>query len=185
MTWAFTYLVIFLLGFTLAIVTGLMKRLLYPSDLCDCVIVPAHEHWARLHTPKTDLLVSFLTFFGLAALLLQGLTTMSHQMEIMIGCAIGLLGAILFRGWLCKTCEPMKHLDASHGLAKVVKTIPVNGFGQIELQVGDFYVKLAARSRSSEPIPDGTVVDILDRDESIMIVSPAQDSSQGVTGDRA
>ncbi|NOZ78930.1 MAG: hypothetical protein GXP48_07100 [Acidobacteria bacterium] len=172
MTWAFTYLVIFLLGFTLAIVTGLVKRLLHPSDLCDSVIVPAHEHWARLHTPKTDLLVSFLTFFGLVALVLQGLTLMTHQMEILIGLAAGLIGAIIFRGWLCKTCEPAKHLEASSGTARVVKTIPVNGFGQIELQVGDFYVKLAARSRESEPIPDGTVVTILERDESILIVSP-------------
>ena len=172
MTWAFTYLVIFLLGFTLAIVTGLVKRLLHPSDLCDSVIVPAHEHWARLHTPKTDLLVSFLTFFGLTALIIQGLTLMSHQMEILIGCGAGLIGAILFRGWLCKTCEPAKHFEASHGTAKVVKTIPVNGYGQIELPVGDFYVKLAARSRSSEPITDGTTVRILERDESIVIVSP-------------
>ncbi len=182
MTWAFTYLVIFLLGFTLAIVTGLVKRLLYPSDLCDSVIVPAHEHWARLHTPKTDLLVSFLTFFGLAALLLQGLTTMSHQFEIIIGCAIGLVGAVIFRGWLCKTCEPAKHLDASHGTAMVTRTIPTNGFGQIELQVGNFFVKLAARSYGDEPIPSGTTVTILERDESIVIVSPCEDDTTGPDG---
>jgi len=171
-TWGFCYLAIFLLGFTLALVSGLARRLLHPAELCDGVVVPSHEHWARFHTPRTDLLVSFLTFFGLTTLVLQGTTTITHTKEVLFGIAVGLMGALLFRTWLCKTCDPSRGLRCSGADARVVKSIPPNGFGQVEVKVGSCHVKLAARSELLEPIAQGSEVTILQRQESVVIVRP-------------
>ncbi len=173
MTWAFGYLMIFFIGFVLAMVSGLVRRLLHPSELCDGVVVPSHEHWLSFHTPRTDLVVSFLTIFGLTTLVLQGLTTLSHRREILIGTLAGLAGTLVLRSWLCKTCDPSRGLKCCGSDAKVVKPIPPNGFGQVEVKVGTCFVKLAARSQIPEPIDEGTIVTILQRDESVVIVVPA------------
>jgi len=171
-TWGFCYLAIFLLGFTLALVSGLARRLLHPTELCDGVVVPSHEHWAQFHTPRMDLFVSFLTFFGLTTLVLQGTTTMTHRKEVLLGTAAGLIGALILRTWLCKTCDPSRGLDCSGADARVVKSIPPNGFGQVEVKVGSCHVKLAARSEVLESIAEGSEVTILQREESVVIVKP-------------
>jgi hypothetical protein len=57
-------LLIFLGGFTLSLVTGFARRLLHPTELCDNVVVPSHEHLHGLRFPAADILASFLTVFG-------------------------------------------------------------------------------------------------------------------------
>ena len=172
-TWSFLYLAIFLLGFTLALVSGLVRRILHPSELARNVTVPSHEHWADLHTPRTDLLTSFLTVFGLVTFVLQGTTSMGPRREVLIGGAVGCIGAFILRLWLCRTCDPSSGLRCQGADARVVRAIPANGFGQVEVDVGGCMVKLAARTTLSSPISEGALVRILDRQESVVIVEPS------------
>ncbi len=173
-TWSFLYLMIFLLGFTLALVSGLARRLLHPSELARNVTVPSPEHWADLHTPRTDLITSFLTVFGLVTLVLQGMTSMGPRREVLIGGAVGCVGALVLRLWLCRTCDPASGLRCQGADARVVRTIPAHGFGQVEVNVAGCMVKLAARTTLDSPISEGALVRILDRQESVVIVEPSQ-----------
>lgn len=171
-TWGFLYLFIFLVGFTLALVTGLVRRILHPSELCDHVVVPSHEHWRSHHSPWSDLAISSATFFGLATLLVHGLTSLDPVREIAVGVAAGLIGAIVIRFWLGRIHDPIHRVEQHPESAKVVRGIPANGFGQIEVSVGGSLLKLAAKSSTGVSIEPGTVVDILDRQESVVVVRP-------------
>lgn len=171
MTWAFAYLCVFLLGFTLALVTGLARRIIHPSVLCDGVVVPSHEHWAVLHTPKTDLAVSFITVFGLTTFFLHGFTAFGPHREIAVGLLAGLAGTFFIRFWLCRAADPTSVVSCEGASATVVRDIPANGYGQVEVSVGGCRVKLAARSTDAAAIPHGTAVTVLDRQESVVVVS--------------
>ncbi len=92
MTWAFAYLLIFLGGFTLSLVTGFARRLLHPTDLCDHVIVPSHEHLRGLKFPAADVLASFLALFGIVSFVIHGVSSLAPQQEMAIGAAAGVLG---------------------------------------------------------------------------------------------
>ena len=68
-TWRFLNLLLFLRGFTLVLVSGLFRRILHPSELCgDAMLPPSQEHWQPAHAPRADLLIVFITVFGLATL---------------------------------------------------------------------------------------------------------------------
>ncbi len=170
MTLAFFYLLVFLLGFTLALVTGLVRRILHPSQLCDGIVLPSAEHWASLRTPRADVIVSFFTMFGLVSLILHGTTEMSPAREILVAAAVGTVGALALRAWLCKACDPRRGLQCEGATAVVVRRIPEGGFGQIEVDVGGCRVKLAARSHDGSAVENGVPVKILDRHESVVIV---------------
>ena len=58
---------------------------------------------------------------------------------------------------------------------RVVREISANGYGQVEVSVDGTPLKLAARTNDTKPIPVGAVVKILDRTESVVIVSPQSD----------
>jgi len=169
-TLTFVFLAIFLVGFLLAVVSGLVRRLLNPAALCDGVIVPAHEHWAAMKTPRFDFIVSFITVFGLVALILDGTTPMSPSRVVLISLGAGLFGSLVLRAWMCRACDPQRGLRCCGAEATVVKTIPVDGFGQVEVDVGGCMVKLAARTISGESIPEGANVKIVSRHESVVIV---------------
>ncbi len=164
-------MVIFLLGFTLALVGGLVRRILHPSELCDHVVVPSHEHWASLRTPKADVVVAFLTAFGLAALLVHGLTTIDPAHEALIAGLAGVVLAVVIRAWLCRGVAPADPGSCVEGSAVVVRSIPSEGFGQVSVDVCGCSVKLAARSASGRPIEAGVTVRVLDRAESVLVVT--------------
>ncbi len=172
MTFGFFYLAAFLLGFTLALVGGLVRRILHPSELCAEVVVPSHEHWASLHTPRSDLAVSFLMFFGLAAFLLHGFTHMTTRQELLAGAGIGLIGALVLRLWSRTVCDPTHRTLQEGEDAVVVRSIPEVGYGQIEVGVSGSRVRLAARSGSGSGIATGTPVRVLDLRESVVVVVP-------------
>ena len=169
MTVSFFYLLILLGSFTLALVTGLIRRILYPSELCDHVVVPSHEHWGTLQTPLADLVISFAAAFGLVTFLVHGFTAVHPVTVIGIGIVAGALGAVTVRLWFRHACEPSRQAIES-STARVVREIPATGFGQVEVNLGGTPVKLAAKSESGEAIPEGTEVEILDRRESVVVV---------------
>ncbi|HHQ47721.1 MAG TPA: hypothetical protein ENK19_02425 [Acidobacteria bacterium] len=170
MTLPFVFLAIFLVGFVIAVVGGLVRRILNPASLCDGVVVPAHEHWAGMKTPRSDFFVSFITVFGLVALILDGTTPTPPLRTVLVAAAVGLLGSIVLRAWMCRACDPQRGLKCCGAEATVIKAIPEGGFGQVEVDVGGCTVKLAARTISSESIPAGTPVTIVSRHESVVIV---------------
>ncbi len=172
MTYGFLYLAIFLLGFTLALVGGLVGRVLHPSELCAKVVAPSHEHWANLHTPATDALVSFLTLFGLTTFAIHGFTSLALHLELGLGAGAGVVGAVVLRLWFRAVCDPSRRSLPDSADAVVVRDIPARGFGQIEVALGRSRIKLAARSTSDRTIAAGTLVQILDQRESVVVVSP-------------
>ncbi len=172
MTLGFIYLILFLGGFLLALVTGLVRRLLHPTALFGDVVAPSHEHWRAHRAPLTDLLVSFVTVFGLVTLVVHGLATLGPLREVAIGVGAGLLGALALRAALGRGRGPDRGENDGPTHATVVREIPVLGFGQIEVPVSGRTVRLAARGESAAPIPVGATVRILDRRESVVVVAP-------------
>ena len=173
-TWGFFYLIAFLGGFTLALVSGLVRRLIHPSELCDHVVVPSHEHWESLHTPKSDLLVSFITIFGLVTFLVHGFTSLDAAREIAIGAVAGLVGANLLWLWMRRCSDPSRTSVDEDSTGTVVRDIPARGFGQVKLNIAGTTVKLAARSTSQLAIPAGAVVNVLECRDSVVLVEPAR-----------
>ena len=173
MTIGFLYLVILLLGAILAMVTGLIRRITHPSELCDGVVVPSHEHWVAATTPLTDLLVLFITFFGVVGLLLYGFTTLELTTQLIVSGGAGLLAAVVLRQLLCAKPGPSPELESSEpDDATVVRTIPPGGFGQVQMTIGERTVKLAARSTSQETIEVGQRVEVTDTRDSVVLVLP-------------
>jgi hypothetical protein len=172
-TWEFAYLLIFLGGFTLALVTGFGRRLIHPTELCDHVVVPRHEHLWGMRFPAADILASFLTLFGLTAFIMQGLTSLAPKQIIVIATLAGLIGIFLLRVWLRRVCYPFENIQTDLQEVRVVREIPSKGYGQVEVTMDGAPIKLAARSDVVEPIPVGAVVEILDRRESVVVVVPA------------
>jgi membrane protein implicated in regulation of membrane protease activity len=171
MTLGFLYLLVFLLGFTLLLVTGLGRRILHPTELCDRVVTPSHEHWSKLRNRLSDLLVSFITILGLIAFLVHGFSNLDPLTEIAISAAGAVIGAFLLRLWLCRGLVPPPSQVASTGRARVLRDIPPLGFGQVEVDLEGTLIKLAARSQDETAIPAGTIVEITDRHESVVLVS--------------
>ena len=169
-TWGFAYLLIFLGGFTLSLVTGFARRLLHPTELCDNVVVPSHEHLRGLRYPAADLLASFLTLFGFACLIAHGVTSLAPLHEMAIGAGAGLVGIFILKSWLYRVCDPCEQLDEDPHNVRVVREIPAKGYGQVEVSVAGTPLKMAARTDQSQPIPVGALVKILDRTESVVVV---------------
>jgi len=172
-TWGFAYLLIFLGGFTLSLVTGFARRLLHPTQLCDNVVVPSHEHLRGLRFPAADLLSSFLTLFGFTSLVVHGLTSLAPSRVTAIGAGAGIVGIFALRTWLYRVCDPSEQLNDNLQKVRVVREIPANGYGQVEVTLDGTQLKLAARTEMPEPIPVGSVVEILDRTESVVVVKPS------------
>ncbi len=174
MTWGAAYLLVFLGGFTLAVVTGFARRLLHPSQLCDFVVVPFHEHLHGLRFPAADYLASFITVSGLVCFLVHGLTAAGPEKEIAIGAGAGVVGIFALRFWLIRVCDPCEHLDTDMRRVRVIRDIPANGYGQVEVVVNGTRLLLAARTEEALPIPEGTFVEVLDRRESVLIVKVSE-----------
>ena len=170
MTWGFAYLLIFLGGFTLSLVTGFARRLLHPTELCDNVIVPSHEHLRGLRYPAADLLASFLSLFGLTSLVTHGVTSLAPRHEMAIAAGAGLVGIFALKSWLYRVCDPSERLNGNENVVRVVREIPANGYGQVAVSVEGAQLKMAARTEQSQPIPVGAIVKILDRTESVVVV---------------
>lgn len=156
----------------LSLVSGFARRLLHPTQLCDNVVVPSHEHLQGLRFPAADILSSFLTLFGFACLVVHGLTSFAPAQEMAVGAGAGFFGIFGLRTWLRRVCDPCEELQQDLQQVRVVREISANGYGQVEVSVDGTPLKLAARTDDTRPIPVGAVVKILDRTESVVIVTP-------------
>jgi hypothetical protein len=123
-----------------------------------------------------DFLASFITLFGLACFLVHGFTSLGVAQEVAIGAGAGVVGIFALRFWLVRVCDPSELLDQDLRKVRVVREIPANGYGQVQVVVNGAHVKLAARTEEARAIPEGTLVEILDRRESVVIVKVSRDS---------
>jgi membrane-bound ClpP family serine protease len=73
-------------------------------------------------------------------------------------------------------CSPTEQLGRESAEVRVVREIPASGYGQVEVLLEGAPLKLAARSQDQQPIPAGAVVRILDRSESVVVVTRATSS---------
>lgn len=167
----------FLGGLTVALVSGFARRLLHPTQLCDNVVLPSHEHLHGIRFPAADILSSFLTLFGFTALVVHGLTSLALKNEIAIAAAAGVVGIVILRSWLRRVCDPCEQFAGNTLGVRVVREIPSNGYGQVEVTVEGTQLKLAARSDQTAPIPIGALVEILDRSESVVVVKESSSAS--------
>jgi membrane protein implicated in regulation of membrane protease activity len=171
-TWAFAFLITCLGGFTLALVTGLVRRIIHPTELCDHVVEPSHEHWASQHTPLLDLLISFVTVFGLTAFLVHGFTSVQATHAVAVAVVAGVIGAVLLRVWLRSSSDPSTTTVDATSTGTVVHEIPPSGYGQIEISLSGAAVKIAARSVAAAAIPAGAMVRVVECRESVVVVEP-------------
>jgi membrane protein implicated in regulation of membrane protease activity len=172
-TVGFVYLILFLGGFTVALVTGLLRRAFQPLAHAAPPAAPVHQHWQLASTPFWDFAAAFLTVFGLTAFTLHGVTALALGPEVALAAAAGLIGALALRSRIGHRSITRDHaLDAESSTASVVRDIPPSGFGQIELEVEGNRVTMAARSESLETIAAGTAVEVIDRSESVVTVRP-------------
>jgi membrane protein implicated in regulation of membrane protease activity len=175
-TLRFAFLILFLAGATVALVTGLVRRALRAGSREGRAPAAAHHHWQVEATPLTDLAVSFVTVFGLVAYLVHDLARLKPPAEAGIGVAAAVVGSFALRAWMCRgeSC----HQSPSGETATVVRDIPAEGYGQVEMEVDGNRVTLAARSEVSSVIPAGSKVMLVDRQESVVVVRPARDNER-------
>jgi hypothetical protein len=175
-TLAFAFLILFLAGATVALVTGLVRRALRVGSEPGRTAAAAHHHWQVEATPLTDLVVSFITVFGLVAYLVHGFARLKPLAEVGIGVAGAIVGAFALRAWMCRGVGC--HQAPSGETATVVRDIPAQGYGQVEMEADGNRVTLAARSEVSTVIPAGSQVRLVDRQESVVVVRPARSDSR-------
>jgi membrane protein implicated in regulation of membrane protease activity len=170
-TVGFVYLILFLGGFTVALVTGLVRRAVRSPRAGATRLAPAHHHWPDAATPVWDCTAAFVTAFGLASFVLHGLTSLALAQELALGAGIGLTGAVALRAWMRATGGRARG-GATATTASVVSDIPPSGFGQIELLIEGTRVTMAARSEAAETIQAGSAVEVIDQRESVVTVRP-------------
>jgi membrane protein implicated in regulation of membrane protease activity len=169
-TLGFAYLILFLAGATVALVSGLLRRAFRPGPAR--AVAVAHHHWLIEATPLTDLGVSLVTVFGLVAFLIHGFTRLAPPAEVAIGAAAAVAGAFGLPAWMRRS-GVRRPLEAGEP-ATVVRDIPARGFGQIEVVVDGSRVMLAARSEADSAIPAGAKVELVDRRDSVVVVRPSR-----------
>jgi membrane protein implicated in regulation of membrane protease activity len=175
-TLGFAFLILFLAGATVALVTGLVRRALRAESGPGRVSAAAHHHWQVEATPFTDLAVSFVTVFGLVAFLVHSFARLKPLAEVAIGAAAAVAGAFAVGAWMGRgqRCYPFQCGET----ATVVRDIPARGYGQVEVLVDGHRVTLAARSEADTMIPAGAQVKLVDRSDSVVVVRPEPSASR-------
>jgi membrane protein implicated in regulation of membrane protease activity len=170
-TVGFLYLILFLGGVTVALVTGLVRRALQPERF-GCWVAPAHHHWKLEASPKLDFAVALTTCFGLVAFLVHGLAALDMSHEVGMGALGGLAGASALCLLMRRRSEHPGYPAEQAATATVVREIPAGGYGQVQVLVEGARVTLAARSEAAAPIAVGSEVEVVDRRESVVVVRP-------------
>jgi len=167
MTWAFLFMAVFLVGMILAAVTGLLGDL---RSLARSRHMVAPPHLATVSGIARCLSVG-LTAFGLFGLLStfhhRGGIDPVHTLGVAVAAGIlGLAIAIVARAVLARCAKPRAGFET----ATVVREIPAQGFGQIQIPGSCGVMTLAARAEDGAAIASGTQVEIVDSQRSVIVV---------------
>jgi hypothetical protein len=163
-TWSFLFLITLLIGLVMAATSGLMRRMT-PHRICHQITVPTPEHRSALVNLIAQRLCLPLVAFGAAGLLLRRAerpTRLATAVLIALGAA--LVSMLVLR---------RRRVLPLASRAVVVREIPANGFGQVEVDQGDRRIVLAARSADGSRIPAGSAIEMVDCESSVLTVRPA------------
>ncbi|MGQ9835628.1 MAG: NfeD family protein [Thermoanaerobaculaceae bacterium] len=160
MTWTFAYFALLFSGLVLALGFGVLESLTKQKHLA----MPRAElvhHRRQIHICHLGM---GLTTFGVAGFLLSIFSSGSWQTVLLVGLFAGLLGWLA--GRLCLRL-PCPH-SVSGMRATVVTDIPPGGYGQVRITNGNSETVLAAQNNDPDPIPAGSLVEIVDCHRSVV-----------------
>ncbi|QFT87465.1 putative membrane protein YuaF [Bacillus sp. THAF10] len=124
------------------------------------------------------LIFSFFTVFGASGFLFEKFSALSGWLVLIIATILSLLLVILLHIFVF---VPIRSADASLGytdddlkgkLAKVIISIPKDGFGEVVLSIGGSTVSRSAQSFDNEDIAYDTEVLIIDVQTGVVSVTP-------------
>lgn len=167
MTWAFLFMAVFLVGVILAAVTGLLGDL---RSLARNRYMVAPPHLATVSGIARCLSVGMIGFglFGLFSIFHhRGSVDPVHTFGVAV--VAGLLAlaiAVAARAVLARCARTPGAIET----ATVVREIPANGFGQIQVPGTCSTMTLAARAEDGAAIAIGTEVEIVDSQRSVIVV---------------
>ncbi|GMB09218.1 hypothetical protein EDD69_1242 [Thermolongibacillus altinsuensis] len=124
-----------------------------------------------------QLIFSFLTVLSASGFLFEHYTTMSSGFIGMISAGIGFIVVLLLHFFVF---VPLKSAEASLNyaetdlegrLAKVIVTVPKDGFGEILIQGKSGAIAKPAQSMQNEEIPSGAEVVIVEMKNGVALVS--------------
>jgi hypothetical protein len=163
-TISFLFLVCLLVGLVVAGTSGLLRRIT-AHRVCHDVTMPAPEHHTALLNLIARRISPPLAVFGAAGLLLRHSDVQARVIwSLAAALAAGLVAMLVFREW--STPVPA-------ATAVVVRAIPVNGFGQVQVEQGGRTILLAAKSIDGSEIPAGSAIEMVDCESSVLTVKVA------------
>lgn len=124
------------------------------------------------------LILSFLTILSATGYLLEKFSPFAGMLVLIISTIVSLLLVTLLHMFVF---VPIRSAESSLGysdedlkgkLAKVIISIPVDGFGEVVLSIGGSTVSKSAQSFENEPIPYETEVLIIDVQKGVVFVTP-------------
>lgn len=160
MTWGFVYFAILFSGLVLTLVFGVLESLAKQKHLA----MPRAElvqHRRQIHI--CHLGMSFATF-GAVGLAFSLFTRIPWYIVVLVGLFSGLLGWLIGRLCLKLPCPP----SVSGVRATVVRDIPPGGYGQVRITDGNAETVLAAQNNDPDPLPAGSLVEIVDCHRSVV-----------------
>ncbi len=161
MTWSFLFLVCLLVGLATAAIHSLLQRIT-SHRVCHNVVVPAPEHRSALINLIAQRASSPLIAFGAVGLALYRTERETRVLSaVAVGLVAALLATIVLRRW---------RVPPPPARAKVVREIPANGFGQVQVEQRDRRIVLAAKSADGRSIPVGSEIEMVDCDSSVLTV---------------
>lgn len=128
------------------------------------------------------LFLAFLTFFGTGGLLLERFTELNGWIIIAISASVALILDILLNIFVLVPFKNTEHSlavkkDSLVGrTAKVITSIPNDGFGEIIIQSKTGKIAKAAKSENGEMISNGATVIVTNSEKSgYVVVVPSKD----------
>jgi len=124
------------------------------------------------------LIFSFFTVFGATGYLVEKYSPLSGLLVLAIATVLALLLVILLHVFVF---VPIRSADSSLGytdddlkgkLARVIISVPKDGFGEVVLSIGGSTVSRSAQSFENEEIPYDTEVLIIDVQTGVVSVTP-------------
>lgn len=160
MTWTFAYFAILFSGLVLALVFWVLDSLPKEKQLA---MPRAELVYLRRQMHICHLGIGLATF-GVVGWLLSLFTRGSWQIMLLASLFAGLLGWLVGRFCLKLPCPQA----VSRVRAIVVKDIPPGGYGQVRITNGESETVLAAQNNDPDPIPAGSLVEIVDSHRSVV-----------------
>lgn len=151
---------------------GLTLLYIFFSDIIDGVFDMPDHPWL-----SPQLILSFLTVGSASGYLFERYTGLSSALIGLVSAGIAIIAVLLLHFFVfvplrsAETSLNYSEADLEGSLAKVIVTVPADGFGEILLQRKSGAVSKPAKSISNEEIVSGTEVIIVKMENGIAVVA--------------